>query len=148
MPRTTPAAVKEIMAPGGDYRAKTAPSLNPFIDSASATIDDLVYEAEKTNNPWKELLTPTRLEMIERWLAAHDYQQSDKGYTSRSTQGASGSFQGQWQMGLDSTSYGQRAKALDPTGLLPVVMDKNMQAPIVGGQHIGSPGSAREDYQH
>jgi hypothetical protein len=63
-------------------------------------------------------LTDTRLEVIERWLAAHLYCVTDRPYKSRSAGGASGTFDGNTDKGLDATLYGQTAKVLDTTGFL------------------------------
>lgn len=145
--RTTPQAVKELMAPGGDYDLRRAPSLVPAITTASVIIDDL-YDAAIADGWTAAELPAARMELVERWLAAHCYQQSDKGYTSRSTQGASGSFQGQTTMGLDSTLYGQTAKAVDPTGLLSYIYDKVNAPPEIGGTHLGTPTSRKADYEY
>lgn len=114
MARTTDVLVKKVLAPGRDYDTVNNPSLQPFIEAASSVVDDVVTCATRKG----KTLTSTKLELIERWLAAHLYQMSDEGYTSRSTMSASGSFQGQTGMYLEATMYGQTAITLDPTGCL------------------------------
>ena len=64
------------------------------------------------------VMSSTTLERIEAYLAAHFYAHADQLYTSKSTDGASGSFQGQFGMVLMSTQYGQTACLLDETGYL------------------------------
>jgi hypothetical protein len=136
--RTDADAVKKVMAPGRDYDTKRNPDLTPFITAASRVVDRLAAAALAA-----ELEAPYALEeadalLVETWLSAHFYKQSDKGFTSRSTEGASGSFQGQTTMGLDSTLYGQTAKSLDPTGFLPGIMDPAKASGEVGGFWLGT----------
>lgn len=112
MARTTSDAVKAILL--SNYDSATNPSLTAFIDTATAMVDEVVTEATERSLT----ISSTLLERIEAYLSAHFYGLSDQFYTSRSTAGASGSFQGQTGMGLDATLYGQTAKRLDPTGIL------------------------------
>ena len=108
MSRTTSGNVQGILSSHYDGTAV----LTPFIDTANslvsrvATADTLVT------------LSAVDLELIERWLAAHFYAHADQLMTSKSTGGASGSFQGQTGMVLESTQYGQTAMLLDSTGYL------------------------------
>lgn len=110
--RTTSALVKGVLLK--DYAAMTSPDLTPFMLVASAIVDDLVIYARQ-----KCVTVDTvRQEIIERWLSAHSYQQSDPGYSSRSTEGSSGSFLGSVTSGVQSTRYGMFAIQIDPTGYL------------------------------
>jgi hypothetical protein len=104
--RTTERAVKAIL--GSHYDGSAG--LHPFIDTASSLVDDIAAA--------DPAIVSSRLELIERWLAAHYYEHSDPIAQSRSTGKASGQFQGQTGMGFDSTKYGQEAKRLDTSGLL------------------------------
>jgi hypothetical protein len=97
-----------------DYDADINPDLAPAIASASLMVDDVQARGTQIGAPVSE----DRLEVIERWLAAHFYAVSDRPYASRSTGGGSGSFDGKTDKGLDFTGYGQHAKLLDPTGYL------------------------------
>ncbi len=110
--RTNSTAVEALLLK--DYDAKNLPSLSPFIESASSIVDDLYAYAVGNGRT----ISTVKLELIERWLSAHAYQQSDRGYTSRSTESASGSFQGSATEMLKSTFYGQMALTLDSTGYL------------------------------
>lgn len=101
MARTTSAAVIAVLQ--GDYDSESAPSLTPFIETAGVMVDEAAGA---------DVLSAARLELVERWLAAHYYCMGDRPYTSRSTGGASGSFAGQFSKGLESTPYGQTALAL------------------------------------
>jgi hypothetical protein len=87
-------------------------------------------------------LSSTLLELIERWLAAHFYAQSDQLYQSKNTGGAGASFQGQTAMGLSNTSYGQQAKMLDISGCL-AAFDKGTQARMYW---LGKPPSSQIPY--
>lgn len=98
-------------------------NLSSFIDTASALVD-------RVDAYSPGLMSTKTLTLLEAWLAAHFYALRDQQYSSRSTQGASGSFQGQTGMGLTSTFYGQTAMRLDASGLL-AKMDKEA---IEGGK--------------
>jgi len=115
-PRTNSERVKKVLAPGGDYDLQNAPDLQPFIDTATAIIDDVEKCAASADvaSP----MSKDRLELIERWLAAHCYKASDQPYSQRSTGKSSGSFQGQTGMYLEGTKYGQMALSLDTSGCL------------------------------
>lgn len=106
--RTLPTAVKGIL--GNEYDNET--QLIGFIDTASMMVDECAANDDTGS------MTATRLEIVERWLAAHFYQMADPGYKSRNTAGASGSFNGETGQGLMSTRYGQQACILDLTGTL------------------------------
>ena len=110
MPRTRPTAVQSILQ--NEYDLENRPALEGFIDTASMMVDEIVVEDTALK------MTATRLELVERWLAAHFYQISDPGYQSRTTAGASGSFTGQTSQTFKATRYGQQALALDLTGFL------------------------------
>ena len=130
--RTTIGAVKGIMEPGRDYNGHT--DLMPFIATANAVVNRVVNLAVTARNM---AIQSTDAELIERWLAAHFYCQSDKTYQSKSTQGASGSFTGQTAMGLKSTLYGQTAKVMDPSGVLEAIDERK----FAGGHWLGKVSS-------
>lgn len=108
MPRTTPGNVQDILGP--HYDGKSA--ITPFIETANSLVSRIAA------NDTLATLSGVDLELIERWLAAHFYAHADQLMTSKSTGGASGSFQGQTGMVLESTQYGQTAMLLDSTGYL------------------------------
>lgn len=128
MARTTSALVQGIL--GDDYNGST--NLNPFISTASVVVNRVRLCAIEKEIP----LTTEELELLERWLAAHYYCQSDTTYKSKSTGGASGSFRGGDGMGFESTLYGQSAMMnIDPSGCL-ANLDKTTSA---GGVWLGKP---------
>jgi len=117
------------------------PDLDPFIETASSIVDDVVECATAKG----KTLTAAKLELIERWLAAHFYAVSDKPYTSRSTVDASGSFAGQTAMYFESTLYGQHAMRLDPSGCLDAIGGKERKR--AGGSWLGKNPSSQIDYE-
>lgn len=141
MARTSAAAVKAILLPGKDYDNDQAADLTPFIDTASAMVDDVVACISAKGGM---ALTAARLELIERWLAAHYFKVSDKPYSSRSTEGASGGFDGQTAMYLESTLYGQTALRLDSSGCLDAAGGKEVKT--AGAAWLGRPPSEQTDY--
>ena len=112
-------------------------SVAPFIETANAITDYVA--AQDTNG----LLSTALLVEIEKYLAAHCYEYRDQAYESRSTEGASAKFQGQFGMGFDSNKWGQMAKRLDVTGTL-AKMDKT--APRATFSWLGLPPSQQTDY--
>jgi hypothetical protein len=110
--RTNADLVKAVLL--NDYDAEENPDLGAAIAAATILVDDIKDKSLKL----AMLISDDRLEIIERWLAAHFYAVSDRPYSSRSTGGGSGSFDGSTDKGLDFTGYGQHARLLDPTGYL------------------------------
>ena len=142
--RTTEVAVKQILARNYDEDKQT--EIYPFISAASVIVDRVITCAAAKSIT----LTTTETELIERWLAAHFYCAGpDLLYSSKSTAGASASFQGQTGMHLDSTSYGQMAKTLDYSGCLTEI-DKRQEQTAGGrasGFWLGKAPSAQTDYR-
>lgn len=140
--RTTSADVQAILVTNKQYDGTT--DLQPFIDTAVVLTDWL--ETNDTGGT----LSETALERIEAYLAAHFYGHADQFFTSKSTGRASGSFQGQTQMVLMSTYYGQTACLLDTTGLLAQrSKDAERGSPVdygVGIEWVGKPVSEQIDY--
>lgn len=118
--RTTTTAVQTLL--GIDYDDEVQPSLQPFVDTATVIVDRVAACAITR----EVTLTDGELELIERWLAAHFYVQRDQTYSSSSQGGASGSFQGQTGMYLESSKYGQSAIRVDWSGCL-AALNKGVQ---------------------
>lgn len=136
MARTTDELVKGVLLL--DYDSRRTPSLTPFINAAN-----LVVTRVATCATAKDVtLSSDELEMIERWLAAHMYVQSDQTFASKSTSGASASHHGQTGMGLENSKYGQTAMMLDPSGCLAAI-DKRQSA---GAHWLGKPPSEQTAY--
>lgn len=135
--RTTASVVQELLAHNWD----DVTSVTPYIQSASMLVDRLVVLAARLPSPIT--FTATELELIERWLAAHCYCQTDLLYQSKSTGGASASFQGQTAMHLESTRYGQMAMDLDYSGVLATINKRQ----VAQMYWLGKPPSSQIDYE-
>lgn len=117
MARTTAEAVQGVLARNYDPEVL----VDPFIDSANATVSRVITCASKRGVS----ISTTEAELIERWLAAYYYTAADPLYMSRSTGRASGSFQRAQGEGIDGNDYGIRAVALDPSGCLRAILKGN-----------------------
>lgn len=98
--------------------------LNPFIETASVQVDQIVQYA--SDNGFTAVPAAT-LEIIERWLSAHYYGVMAQLYVTKRAEGTTATFQGQTAMYLESTVYGQMAMRLDPTGYLSSIGTKNLK---------------------
>lgn len=135
--RTDADTVKEILL--DDYGPRedgTLPDLTPRIRAASLIVDQLDAMADAGMCPAIIAPSDDLLTEIETYLAAHLYCVSDRIYTSRSTQGASGSFAGQTGMKLESTFYGQQAMLLDTSGMLTALNKRAVPRMVWGGKTI------------
>lgn len=103
MTRTTADNVKGIIEVDED----NIPDLSPFIDSANELVTECCGSAG---------YTATRLELIERWLAAHFYAIRDPRAVSETAGPVSARYQSKVDIGLHVTHYGQHALALDTEG--------------------------------
>lgn len=114
--RTTPTNVKAILLT--QYDSTNAPDLNAFIEAASLTTDKVdACDADGD-------LSTNELEMIERFLAAHNYLLADQAIASEKDLDASATYQGQTGMFFESTFFGQQAMLLDTTGCLSQINQK------------------------
>lgn len=118
--RTTPIAVSKIL--GNNFVADCSVSeLLPYIETANEMVSQVASCATAQGTPH----TTARLELIERWLAAYYYTVMDPIYTSKSTDGSSGSF--------EQRSYMKVAQQLDGTGCLKAAVEGGyMQIAWVG----------------
>ena len=82
----------------------------PFIEMASSIVDDsLVGQG----------FTAAKLELIERWLAAHLFASTvEPQIKSTKTLDAADIYVIKGGLGLNATTYGQMVQVLDTTGLL------------------------------
>lgn len=122
--------------------------LAPFIEIANELVTEVCASA--TNSDGTAYYTNTRLEMIERYLAAHFYAVRDPRATSESAGGISASFEGSAGMGLDFTRYGQQVKLLDTAGGLAMLDKKTKDGTIkkkVGVHHLGAGQRARDEFR-
>jgi hypothetical protein len=99
-----------------DYDGSTP--LTPFIQAASAVVDDVsVLASQKSYTQ-----SAVKLELVERWLAAHLYCVQDPTYMSKNTADSSASFARKLGEGnFETTPYGQTAVAMDLSGSLSAI---------------------------
>jgi len=91
-----------------------------IIDTSLTDIDVFINTANMMVTSWLETarLTDETLKEIERYLSAHVLSVQDQRVKSVGVDVLSESYQGQWGMGLNGTSYGQMAILLDTSGTL------------------------------
>ena len=117
MARTTPENVRQII------EVKLDLDLSPFIDAASSVVTDVATGTSGPAIPYAF----EKLELIERWLAAHFVTNRDPRNESEKTGEASGKFRGKTEMGFTSSLYGQMAMMLDTNGGLAALNRKNLR---------------------
>lgn len=117
--RTDSAAVASILVDNYDKDESTGegPDLTPFIEAASSVVDDVAICATTKNKS----LSSTKLELIERWLAAHFYVMNDPTFRERFTMTTKAIFDGTTGMYLEASRYGQMAVTLDSSGCLSAI---------------------------
>lgn len=93
---------------GGIIKVDASISVTPFIDTANDLVTELCAPLG---------YSATRLELIERWLAAHFYAVRDRLARHEYAGGVgAGDYGGEVGMYLESTTYGQQALMLDTKG--------------------------------
>lgn len=103
--RTTKEKVRQII----DTEITDA-NVEGYIEAASTVLDEVFAGVT---------ISSTMLTEIERWLTAHFISSTKERQAKK--EGAGGAFieyAGEYEMGLQSTSYGQNAMTLDYTGTL------------------------------
>lgn len=80
-----------------------------------------------------------RLELIERWLAAHFYTNRDPRSSDEKAGSVGASYQSKVDLGFDTSHYGQTAMRLDTNGGLAALNDLMKKgAPRVGASWLGT----------
>lgn len=120
MARTTPSAVAGII------EVDPAIDLAPFIETAAVFVDEIAADSAAPPE--------ARLEIIERWLAAHFYATRDPRAAAEGAGGVSATYQNAVAVGFENSHYGQVAVRLDPTGLL---ARQGRPAPVAAGYWLG-----------
>lgn len=95
---------------GGIIEVDVNISLDPFLTTASTLVDDVELNDSS--------LTDARLELIERWLAAHFYCMRDPRAVSERAGPVSATYQSKVDLRLNLSHYGQMAIILDTSGYL------------------------------
>jgi hypothetical protein len=134
--RTTAELVKGVLM--DDYGTRldgTLPDLAPYVDTASALVDDVAACAAAKN----KALSAARLELLERWMAAHYYTKSDRTFASKSTGGASGAYITDPET---PEPYKSAALDLDTSGCLAAILKRQR----AGGSWLGKTASEQLSY--
>jgi hypothetical protein len=105
MAYTTEAEVETILA--SEYDATVAPSLVPFIDAAAQLVEEICVPVGYTE---------ARLEMIERYLAAHFYAITKPRLQTENIDSLQNTIQSKVDLGLNLSHYGSQAMVLDTSG--------------------------------
>ena len=138
MARTTDIAVGGIIEWDSDVTKSTHVPLAPFIEIANA----LVTECCSTDD-----YDAARLELIERWLAAHFYTVRDMRAESEGAKGVTEKKQSKVDLGFDTSHYGQTAMRLDTAGGLAALNEntKKGRRPLIGISWLGTEDAEIED---
>ncbi len=108
--RTTQQLVAGII----EVDSQSISDLSPFILTASELVDEVC--ATKLKADGTAYYTDVRLELIERWLAAHFYAIRDPRKDMEKAGKVFERNQYKLGLGLEVTTYGQQAKFLDTAG--------------------------------
>lgn len=111
MARTTRAYVAAII----DLDPGIVPNdaaMEPFITVANEIVTEVCTGDAGPDSPY----TAERLELIERWLAAHFYAIRDPRTTSEKAGSVGEQYQSKVDLGFNVTHYGQMAMRLDTNG--------------------------------
>lgn len=135
MPRTTKDNVAAIIELDGEIVPNDAAML-PFITVANELVTEFCTGSAGPATTY----TTDRLELIERYLAAHFYTNRDPRATSEGAGGVSVGYQSKIDLGLGTSHYGQSAMLLDTNGGLST-LNKNTKNGVsrVGVSWLGTP---------
>lgn len=137
MARTTAELVQGVLM--DDYGARldgSLPDLTPYIDTASALVDDVATCAAAK----RKTLSAAKLELIERWMAAHYYTKADRVPSSKSTGGASSSYITDPEI---PEPYKAAALDLDTSGCLSAILSRKR----AGATWLGKTAAEALTYQ-
>lgn len=112
-----------------------AASMLPFITVASEFVDECCTGDAGPSTAY----TDERLELIERWLAAHIYTNRDPRVVNEKAGSVGGSYQSRVGLGFDTSHYGQTAMRLDTNGGLSKLNDDMKKGkPVVSAVWLGT----------
>lgn len=101
---------------GGIIEVDPDIDLAPFIETANELVTELC--APVTNDDGDPFYSDARLELIERWLAAHFYCMHEPRATYEQAGPVSERVESKVDLGLSMSRYGQQAMILDTYGAL------------------------------
>ena len=110
--RVLPSEVLAIMLDVDDSYTDDPTLVEPFIMAAHVIVENTLVDAEEC------IIDDCTLFEIERWLAAHLLATVDQKTMKERYGDGEDTFQGKWDVGFDSTNYGQQVMRMDPCGLL------------------------------
>lgn len=108
--RTTEAQVQGII------KTNASITITPFIEVANALVTELCASSGYDD---------TRLELIERWLAAHFYSVRDAGRLTERAGPVSKQIESRVDLGFDVTRHGQMAMRIDTAGNLAALNEQS-----------------------
>lgn len=132
--RTTPELVEKIV------EVSSGVDLESFIAMGNQLTTDFCGGTNYTP-PYPDGFYYSKMEMIERLLAAHFYQMFDLGLAAAKAGSVGAAFQVKVGYGLNLTVYGQNAMLMDTGGNLAKANNSNQtkRAIRVGGDWLGDP---------
>jgi hypothetical protein len=139
MGRTSYEAVAKLV----EVDATISTDLAPFIETANAMVTEHCVDAAETNNS-------DRLELIERYLAAHFYKIRDAMVRQESVGPITAMYEYKLDKGLHLTTWGQMATLLDSTGGLAAWNKQIVEgkaARTVGVSWLGLAPSDQTEYE-
>ena len=107
----TPRTTSDLVAQLVDVQA--GKDLSPFIAVANQLTTDI---CTYTTNPYTDGYVGSKMELIERWLAAHFYTVFDNQLTAAKAGTVAVRYQHKIGYGLKTSMYGQQAIILDTNG--------------------------------
>lgn len=134
MPRTTEEAVALLA------EVDELIDLSPFIETASAFVEEVCATALDSDG--NDYYDATRLELIERWLAAHFYKIRDPQVENEAASGISQKNATKVELGFNLTHWGQMALRLDTYGGLAALEETTKAGagrPTFGILWLGTP---------
>jgi len=140
MARTTKSDIETII----DIDPAIAPdeaAMAGFILAANELVTECCAGASGPSTPYSD----SRLELIERYLAAHFYTLRDPRVASEGAGGVTAHYQGTTSVGFKSSHYGQMALRLDTNGGLAKLDTKTTKTPVVGIHWPGTPADEVQD---
>jgi len=137
MSRTTKANIEAIIELDPEVIPNDA-AMEPFILMAN----ELVTECCTGDKGPSTAYTDARLELIERWLAAHCYTTRDPRYVNEKAGSVGATYQSKVDLGFDNSHYGQMAMRMDTNGGL-AALDKQIKkgASKIGVAWLGTPAA-------
>ncbi len=141
MPRTDAESVARLLEDfDGDAESADEDLFEPFILSSNELVTELCTDSDYSD---------ARLELIERWLAAHFWTISHQQVKFFSAQKVQESYDSKVDLYLNQTKYGQMAQMLDTKGNLAALNNvaKDIIKRVAGGTWLGKTSEEVEPWE-